>query len=33
MGGGGCNNRLLFSLLFSGKFCEEDKAVMEGTKS
>ena len=26
------NNRLLFSLLFPGNFCGEDKAVMEGYK-
>ena len=26
------NNKVLFSLLFSGKFCREDKALMKGDK-
>ena len=26
------NNRLLFSLLFSGNFCGGDKTLMEGNK-
>ena len=30
--GGIFNNRLLFSLLFSGDSCREDRAVMERTK-